>query len=163
MNDEFFVDTNILVYAFDESEKPKRIIAKKIIEEVTKGNAIGFISNQVLAEFFVALTKKIENPLNKTDAEAIVNGFIDSVHWKKINYSDQTVSKAIETSIKTNSHFWDALIAEAMLENKIYVLLTENTKDFKCEHIKTINPFKSWTKINKKRVKINLKTKQTTN
>ena len=143
MNDEFFVDTNILVYAFDESEKPKRIIAKKIIEEVTKGNAIGFISNQVLAEFFVALTKKIENPLNKTDAEAIVNGFIDSVHWKKINYSDQTVSKAIETSIKTNSHFWDALIAEAMLENKIYVLLTENTKDFKCEHIKTINPFKS--------------------
>ena len=100
MNDEFFVDTNILVYAFDLSEKEKRNKAKRIVEEVTKGKKNAFISNQVLGELFTVLTKKIVNPLHKTEAQIIVNGLIDSVHWKKVNYTFGTVSKAVETSIK---------------------------------------------------------------
>lgn len=141
MNDKFFVDTNVLVYAFDESEKEKRIIASKVVEDITEGKEIGVISHQVLGELFTVLTKKIENPLQKENAQIIVNGFIDSVHWRKVNYSVHTVSKAIESSIKEKTSFWDSLIAETMLENKVYLILTENTKHFKFKHIKAKNPF----------------------
>ncbi|MBU2100659.1 PIN domain-containing protein [Candidatus Micrarchaeota archaeon] len=146
MNDNFFVDTNILVYAFDLSEKEKRKHAKRIVESVTSGKDTAFVSNQVLGELFTALTKKIEVPLSKTHAQIIVNGFIDSVHWKKINYTSATVSRAIETSVSQKTPFWDSLIAETMLENNVFVILTENSKDFKLKHITASNPFKSKTK-----------------
>lgn len=142
MTDEIFVDTNILVYAFDESEKPKRKKAKNIVKEITIGKIKGIVSNQILGELFVVLTKKIEKPVPQNQAQIIINGIIDSQNWKKITYTPNTISKAIETSIKEKTHFWDTVITETMLENKIYTLLTENTKDFKNKKIEAINPFK---------------------
>lgn len=142
MSDELFVDTNVLVYAFDESEKQKREIAKRIFGEIAKGEKRGVISNQVLGELFFALTQKMENPISGENAQIIVNGLLDSVHWKKINYTAFTISKAIEASIKEKNPFWDTLIAETMIENKIFTILTENTKHFRSTHIKGINPFK---------------------
>ncbi len=142
MGSELFVDTNVIVYAFDESEKQKRGIAKRIFEEIAKGEKHGVISNQILGELFFALTQKMEKPISGENAQIIVNGLLDSVHWKKINYTAFTVSKAIEASIKENTPFWDTLIAETMVENKIFTILTENTKHFKSPHIKGINPFK---------------------
>lgn len=141
MSDEFFVDTCILVYAFDESEKQKREIAKKIIGKITKGEINGVISNQILGELFVALTQKIEKPIEKEKARIIINGLIDSVNWKKTNYSSQTVSKAVDFAIQHKTPFWDSLIIETMLENRIYKIFTENTKHFATEHIQVENPF----------------------
>ncbi|MCR4336089.1 MAG: PIN domain-containing protein [archaeon] len=141
MKDEFFVDTNVLVYAFDESEPNKRRKAKTLVEDITKGKLKGTISNQILGELFTALTKKIENPLQKAQAQIIVNGLIDSQHWKKTNYTTQTISRAVETSINEKKPFWDSVILETMLENKVYTIYTENTKDFTNTKINTINPF----------------------
>jgi len=140
MKDETFIDTNILVYAFDESEKQKRAIAKKIVSDITTGEMEATVSNQVLAEFFIVVTTKIETPISAANAKIIVDGIIDSLHWRKINYTSKTVSKAIEASITGKNHFWDALIKETMLENGVYAIMTENTKDFKSEQIKAINP-----------------------
>ena len=140
MKDETFIDTNILVYAFDESEKQKRAIAKKIVSDITTGEMEATVSNQVLAEFFIVVTTKIEKPISAANAKIIVDGIIDSLHWRKINYTSKTVSKAIEASITGKNHFWDALIKETMLENGVYAIMTENTKDFKSEQIKAINP-----------------------
>ena len=141
MKDETFIDTNILVYAFDESEKQKRAKAKKIVSDATTGEMTAVVSNQVLAEFFMVVTTKIEEPISAANAKIIVDGIIDSLHWKKINYTSKTVSKAIEASIAEKNHFWDALIKETMLENRVYAIITENTKDFKSGQIKVINPF----------------------
>lgn len=142
MSDEFFVDTNVLVYAFDVSEKNRRNAAQKIVEGITAGKVAGIVSNQVLAEFFSAVTKKIEKPIAPAAAQIIVNGLIDSVHWKKINYTQSTVSNAINASINEKKPFWDSLIAQTMLENGVFSILTENTKDFSATQIKPINPFK---------------------
>ena len=141
MKDETFIDTNILVYAFDESEKQKRAKAKKIVSDATTGEMNAVVSNQVLAEFFMVVTTKIEEPISAANAKIIVDGIIDSLHWKKINYTSKTVSKAIEASITEKNHFWDALIKETILENRVYAIITENTKDFKSGQIKVINPF----------------------
>ncbi|GEM_PF-373974 len=141
MSGEVFVDTNILVYAFDESEKGKRPAAKQIILDITTGKMEGVISSQTLGELFNALTRKIEVPVRPSDAQTIVAGLADSANWKKINYNEKTVKKAAENSANTGTPFWDALIIETMLENKAYTILTENTKHFQSGHIRAINPF----------------------
>ncbi|HZX20634.1 MAG TPA: PIN domain-containing protein [archaeon] len=142
MKDEFFVDTNILVYAFDESEPAKRKTAKRIVEEATSGKVKGVVSNQVLGELYNALTRKIEKPIDTRYAQIIVNGILDSKNWGKVDYKSITVSKAIETSINEKKPFWDSVLIETMLENKIYTLITENTADFSNPKIKIVNPFK---------------------
>jgi predicted nucleic acid-binding protein len=39
MNDRFFVDTNILVYAYDDSAGPKHAIALSLLNEVLQSGA----------------------------------------------------------------------------------------------------------------------------
>src|SRR3989338_773120 len=143
MNGERFFDTNLLVYAFDETEKDKHLSAKKLVEEIHKGHAYGIVSNQVLAELFSVLTTKHRFKMAREDAEASVNSFIDSPHWRKINYTASTVSKAMRRSAEHGTPLWDALIVETMVENGVYTLLTEDANGFKDCPVKVVNPFKA--------------------
>lgn len=142
MNDNL-IDTNILVYAYDLSEEAKREKCKKIIRAIFSGEKTAFVTNQVLAEFFVVVTRKIEKPMKEEDAKIVVNGIIDSDNWKKLVYSHNTLKRAINTAIFFKTNFWDALIAETMLENSVFEIITENTKDFeKIPKLFSKNPFK---------------------
>ena len=143
MKDEIFFDTTILVYAHDITETTKRNICKPLIEGVFKGESLGVVSNQVLAELFSVLTTKMKVPLPKEVAEKIVLDFIESSSWNKINYDPDTVKIAMFTSKIHNTSFWDSLICETMKENGIDKIYTENEKDFKkIPGIKVINPLK---------------------
>jgi predicted nucleic acid-binding protein len=65
------------------------------------------------------------------------------VNWKKINYNENIIKKAINVTIEFKAKFWDAVIAETMKENEIVKIYTENEDDFKkIPGIKVINPFK---------------------
>ena len=143
MKDEAMMDTTLIVYAFDKSEPKKREICKSLLEDIFKGKMKFFISNQILGELYVVLTKKIENPIPKEKAEVIVNGIIESEDWIKINYTEKTVKRAMKTSKEFKIHFWDAVISETMLENGIFTIYTENEKDFKkVPNLKVVNPLK---------------------
>ncbi|HUE95864.1 MAG TPA: hypothetical protein VMN39_04365, partial [Longimicrobiaceae bacterium] len=68
MSVEAFLDTNVLVYAAagggeDEEKTAKRQRAVQLIEEEDFG-----LSAQVLQEFFVNVTRKIEVPLSPSEA-----------------------------------------------------------------------------------------------
>jgi len=143
MKDEVFLDTNIIAYAFDESDPNKKKICEELVEKAFKGEITGCVSNQVLGELFMVLTKKVRRPVPKATARIVVESLIDSVNWVKINYDHNTVKKSIEKSRTINVPFWDILITETMKENGIVKIYTENERDFKKIHeIKTINPFK---------------------
>ncbi|MBI2542995.1 MAG: PIN domain-containing protein [Candidatus Aenigmarchaeota archaeon] len=143
MNDELFYDTTILVYAYDESETEKGNICKSLVENVFSGESKGVISNQVLAELFSVLTTKMKIPLSKEVAESLVDKFVESSNWIRINYTEGTVKSAMSTSKVNKTEFWDSLIAETMKENGIETIYTENEKDFKkIPGIKVVNPFK---------------------
>lgn len=142
MSDEIFYDTNILIYAYDKTQREKRRICKGLVAKVFEGKAIGVVSNQVLGELFEGLIGKLK--VHKEDAKSIVYGIIDSVNWRKINYNEETIRKAITIVVEFKAKFWDALIAETMKENGIVKIYTENEKDFKrIPGIKVINPLKS--------------------
>ncbi|MGB9776100.1 MAG: PIN domain-containing protein [Anaerolineae bacterium] len=62
MNSRIFLDTNVLVYAYDRSEPEKQQQAIRVLDAlVVRGR--GAVSTQVLAEFFITVTRKITVPL----------------------------------------------------------------------------------------------------
>lgn len=143
MSDNILFDTNILVYAYDESEKEKRQIAEKLVEDVFLGNINGILSNQILSELFYVLTEKINKPLKKEIAAAIIRKYILSSKWHMVNYTSVTVLRAALSASQHNNSFWDTLISETMKENGIVQIITENEKDFKnIPGIRVRNPFK---------------------
>lgn len=127
----FLIDTNILAYAYDNSESRKREICSNLLKEIFNGKKEAFVSNQILAELFYTLTKNFKKPLDTKKAKLIVSLLIKSPNWRKVNYNHDTVDKAADLSQKFNIPFWDALIVSTMIENNIFTIYTENEKDFK--------------------------------
>ena len=143
MKDEIFLlDSNILVYAFDSSEKAKHRVAKELLKLCWLGSTTYAVSIQNLSEFFVNVTKKVDNPISKQEGADIVKKMIEFEGLVKIEPTKETVAKALDIILKSNTSYWDALIAATMVENRIFKVYTENTKDFsKIEAVKAENPF----------------------
>jgi hypothetical protein len=57
-----FVDSNVLVYAFDISVGDKHALAKQLLAPLWETER-GSLGVQVPAEFFVTVTRKIKQPL----------------------------------------------------------------------------------------------------
>jgi predicted nucleic acid-binding protein len=60
--DRQFVDTNVLVYAYDVTAGRKHDHARALVEHLWEALE-GCLSVQVLQEFFVTTTRKIPRPL----------------------------------------------------------------------------------------------------
>ena len=132
-----FLDTNILVYEYENEHSGRNDICKKLVQECLRGERDFFVSNQVLAELASVLLIKIEKPLPIEDVRQIVEEINNIGSWKKINYRCTTVEKALSGK----GPFWDLLITETMKENNVLEIYTENTRDFKrAEGIIAINP-----------------------
>jgi len=137
------LDTNVLVYAYDVSERRRREIAKALVDEVWNAGG-GVVTLQNLSEFFFAVTRKVQKPVPVVDAKTIVSDILRSSRWMVIDRNAGTVMKAMEIVESVRAPFWDALIAACMLEHGIEVIVTENEKDFKnIPGITMINPFRT--------------------
>lgn len=137
------IDSNVLVYAYDETDEQRHNIAQKLLQKCWSRETTYAISTQNLAEFFTVITKKVSKPLPIETTEQIIDDIIAFSHWKILNYDAQTLQKAMQLYKKTKHHFWDALIVATMLEAGIFRIYTENDADFKqFEEVIVINPFK---------------------
>ncbi len=64
-------------------------------------------------------------------------------NWIKITPGVSTVTEAIKICGERRLHYWDALLAATMKENGIFIIYTENEKDFKkISWLEVINPIK---------------------
>jgi len=142
IDDIGLLDSNLLVYAFDISEKKKHMIAKEMLNKCFMENAKFAVSTQNLSEFFVIVTKKITSPIPPMEAAEIVKNIIKFNGFIKIEPNKECIETAMDLAIKTNTSYWDALIAATMLQNNIFTIYTENLKDFsKIKNIQIKNPF----------------------
>ncbi|MBI4918697.1 PIN domain-containing protein [archaeon] len=138
----FLLDTNILVYAYDNTEDRKNEIALEIIEDCFGRGGMFALCLQNICEFLCVVTKKMQNKMSPEEAEFLVKDITDFKNFKKIHYKIKTTLKAAHLTQKYGLHYWDALIAATMIENEIYDIYTENTKDFsKIPGINAVNPF----------------------
>ncbi|UCH24385.1 MAG: PIN domain-containing protein [Trueperaceae bacterium] len=135
-----FVDTNILLYAFDTSAGKKRSQALDLFQKLWRtGN--GCISVQVLQEFFVNATRKLPKPLALEIAERIVASLS---RWEVHAPNAEDVLSAIDLQQATQLSFWDAMVVYSAASLGCNVLYSE---DFNAGQtiagIEIINPFET--------------------
>ena len=74
MSDRSFLDTNVLLYAYDRDAGDKHNVASDLVREIWQAGT-GALSTQVLQEFYVNVTAKITPPLSPSQARAIVSRY----------------------------------------------------------------------------------------
>jgi len=117
-----FVDTNILVYAHDDSAGVKRDLARALVEQLWESRD-GCLSVQVLQEFFVSVTRKIAKPLDAQTAQEII---ADLSRWHVHVPAADDILGAIGIHQRTGISFWDAMIVRSAAEMGCDVLYSED-------------------------------------
>ena len=137
-----FVDTNILIYAYDKSAAHKRDIAKRRVTDLWASGQ-GVLSTQVLQEFFITATRKIETPLPIDVAKGIVS---DLLYWHVIVNDGEDILNGISLHMKHSLSFWDAMIVQAAIKGKCTTLLSEDlAHDQTIAGVTIRNPFREAT------------------
>jgi predicted nucleic acid-binding protein len=117
-----FVDTNVLVYAYDRGAGPKHERALSLVEELWKeGN--GILSTQVLQEFYVNVRRKAKKPVSIEQARALI---ADYLSWNPIVNDGATLLEAIDVEQRYQLSFWDSLIVVAAQKGGASVLFSED-------------------------------------
>ncbi len=122
MSDRIFLDTNVLVYAFDDSDPAKKNRSLEILEQVGK-QLQAVVSTQVLQEFYVAVLRKLKQPLSEDEAEGAVQHF---AKLPVVLIDKAMILSAVRTSRIHQLSLWDALIVQSATESGCRRLLTED-------------------------------------
>ncbi|MCU1339644.1 MAG: hypothetical protein JWO19_5225 [Bryobacterales bacterium] len=120
-----FVDTNVLVYAFDKSSSPKKRVAQRLMSELMIENRLN-LSTQVLQELFVTLTRKVGQPCSSGEALAVLD---DLAAWPVIGINYAAIRAAAGLAENAKISFWDALIVVAAERAGAAVLYSEDLND----------------------------------
>lgn len=140
MSDSFFIDTNVLLYAYDRDAGAKHEAAKKLVQQRWE-QASGVISIQVLCDFFVRATRKDNAIINSEEAESIVRNL--AYNWWVVVPDVQMVMEAIRGRKNYQFSFWDALIWAAAKKAGVKGIYTEDFQHGQIvEGVEFINPFK---------------------
>ena len=138
MADKVFVDTNILVYAHDLDAGAKYEQAAALVSDLWESRN-GFLSTQVLQEFYVTLTRKVSSPLSKLEARKLLQKYSN---WNVVLNDPSMISQASEIEESYNISFWDALIVSAAYSQNVPTILTEDLNHGQIiEGILIENPF----------------------
>ena len=138
MSDKAFLDTNILVYAYDEHEPRKQRKAQElIIDGIEQENLI--LSVQVLGEFFNVVTRHIPQPIPPGEAKEII-ATISILPVQEIDLA--MVNRAIDSHKMYQILYWDALIVSAAERAGCSLILSEDLSDGQAYHNMVVrNPF----------------------
>jgi predicted nucleic acid-binding protein len=135
---KFFVDTNLLVYAYDSSAGKKWKTSLEVLSLLWT-HRTGVISTQVIQELFVSLTQKVKSPIHPEMAKEIIS---DLVQWPLVVNDGKNILRAIDLRIKYHLSFWDSLILQAAITSKSEFLLSEDFQDGQViESVTIVNPF----------------------
>ena len=138
MNAKTFLDSNVLIYAYDNSDKLKQDQAQKILNQGLTDNNI-VLSVQVLSEFYTTVTKRYEEPLSTDQARDVIN-LVDILQIVQIDVP--LVKRAIETHKRYQINYWDGLIIAAAEQGRCGTILSEDLNAGQLYHdIRVENPF----------------------
>jgi predicted nucleic acid-binding protein len=138
LENRVFLDTNVLIYAYDVSAGQKHEIAKNLLIDLWN-SGLGLLSTQVLQEFFVNVVQKIPHPMSIEMASEIIRDFLK---WDVVINNGDSILESIEICKRYGYSFWDSLIIEAALRGGAETLLSEDLSPGQTINGMTIrNPF----------------------
>ena len=116
-----FLDTNVLVYAYDASEPVKQRIARELVRRAVAGEMV--TSTQVLAEFAVTLLHKLSPAARTADVLSILDALGPI---RAITPDGDTVRRAVEAHSQYSVHFYDGMILAAAERGACARILSED-------------------------------------
>jgi predicted nucleic acid-binding protein len=138
MNGKAFVDTNILVYAYDRAEAKKSERAQELLQQLWEQRR-GVLSVQVLHEFCVNVRGKFAVPLTLPQVRETVLLYRE---WRTVANSVDSILRALEIEERYQLSFWDAMIVQAASSAGCEVLYSEDLSHGQSyEGVRVVNPF----------------------
>ena len=139
MTGNVLVDTNAIVYAYDRSEPDKQLQALRVLDALSNARVLT-VSTQILAEFFVTVTRKIPSPLSAAEAVGRLEVFVRG--WTILDVTSLVILEAARGARDHQFSFWDAQIWAVARINQIVTVFSE---DFNAgsviEAVQLVNPF----------------------
>lgn len=138
MSGKAFLDTNILLYCFDNADSRKQELARNLVNSLLDVDSAR-ISTQTLQEYYNVLTKKLK--CDKKEALKNVERYseIFPVHTNTV----KDILSAISISVKNKLSFYDSLIIAAAKAEGCGTIYSEDLNDGqKVDGVKIVNPFK---------------------
>jgi len=132
-----FVDTNVLLYAYDLESPQKRMKAKGIVEEGWKSLGQLVISVQVLQELEVNLERK------KVSRGEIHQLIYDLSVWPVVDNTLMILKMALSEQVRWKLSLWDAMILAAARSVGARELVTEDfSHGQNYDGVRAVNPFR---------------------
>ena len=133
-----FLDSNVLIYAVDETQPDKYERACDIVEAAIRGNSF-VVSAQVLNEFASVMYRKFKKSDDEVRELLSIAGTINTVpvmpEWTQL---------AIDIKAQYGLQFYDSLLLAAAQVNKCQEFWSEDLNDGQTYcGIKAVNPFKN--------------------
>ncbi len=142
MNDRRFLDTHVLIYAYDKDSPSKREAAQALLSLGIREERL-VLSTQVLGEFFSAVTRKIREPMTPKEARQVISA-VSVLPVVEIDLP--LVGRAIDTVERYGIGYWDGLIIAAAESSGCREILSEDFSHGQLYHgIRVVNPFKDAT------------------
>ncbi len=117
-----FVDTNILLYAYDDSAGIRHEKARELVVALGRPRRAA-ISVQILQEFYVNVTRKIAVPLTPEVARARLRVLS---RWPLHAPGAADVIAATELAESSRISFWDAMVIRSAAELGCTLLWSED-------------------------------------
>lgn len=137
VNNKCFLDTNLLIYVWDNSEPDKKNLIKSFLNSIKK-NSCPVISTQTLGEFFNVAVKKLG--LTKDQGYVICEEY--SKMFPVYEITTENVLHAMQLSKTTQFSYWDSLILAMAIDTGCTVLYSEDLNSGQeIEGLKIVNPF----------------------
>ncbi len=131
-----FFDTNVLVYADDKASPAKQRRAVELVTEHRRAKT-GVVSTQVLQEYFVAVTRKlqVDARIARRKVELLAEFDVAAIEVADI-------LAAIDLHRLHGFSLWDALILSAAKQTGCRILLSEDLQALReIDGIRIVNPF----------------------
>jgi predicted nucleic acid-binding protein len=139
MSVKSFVDTNVLIYLFDQRTPAKQRRAASLLQQLAEADDAPVISTQVLQETFAGLTRKLE--MDPVDALSTLQ-MVQAASFTIQSIDAPLIWRAATRTIEDKLAFWDSLIVEAAREAGCSVLYSEDMPaDRIFDGVKVTNPF----------------------
>ena len=132
-----FVDTNVLIYAYDRSAGDRHKRAKVLVAELWKSRR-GCLSVQVLQEFYVVGVRKLTQTA-ASDLRLILN---DLALWRVHAPDASDVLAAADLHQRYQVSFWDAMVLQSAARLACAVVWSEDLNPGQSyQGVRVMNPF----------------------
>lgn len=134
-----FIDSNVFIYLFDETDATKRGAAQRLVQGALNGGTTS-ISFQVVQETLNIITRKLKKPATPEQARRFLDNVLVPL-WH-VMPSHALYQRGLDIQSRYRYSFYDALIIAAALEARCTRLYSEDLQHGqRIEGVVIENPF----------------------